>query len=245
MPRATPDYRAARAVLAAPYPLPVVFTRHTRPQVQPDQETIPGGHDASGNVGLSLLARNDTAHGFPAYNTHWRELPPAIPPIPYPPKDAEASCGQPTKRRINLTKHGRKGSGANGDYELMSGIEEEPSRELRNAREIGAWSLEVGRQTAGSGSGVSLHCGVRFGGGLRPSVTESAGRECTHEHLSSPASPSPLGWPLTRPAWSTRPDVPHPTGLGGTGGGGTSSRLSGKHWPIRVTSAATSAMWMA
>lgn len=155
MPRATPDYRAARAVLAAPYPLPVVFTRQTRPEALPDQETIPGDHDASGNGGLALLARNDTAHGFPAYNTHWRELPPAIPPIPYPPKDAEAPQGDPKKRRIKLTKHGRKPSGTNGECELMSGIEEEPSRELRNAREIGAWSLEVGRQTAASGSGVS------------------------------------------------------------------------------------------
>lgn len=162
MPRATPDYRAARAVLAAPYPLPVVFTRHTRSDPPSDQ----AAQEVSLDGVPSLLAGNNTAHCFPAYNTHWRELPPAIPPIPYPPKGDEAACGHREKRRMSLAGHGQKKSGANGEYELMSGIEEEPSRELLNAREIGAWSLEVGRQTVGPGSEVSCSSVMGYPEGL-------------------------------------------------------------------------------
>lgn len=45
-----------------------------------------------------------------------------------------------------------------GEGELMSGIEEEePSKELRIARDIGAWSLNVRRQTANPTHAVSSY----------------------------------------------------------------------------------------
>lgn len=110
MPKASSDYRAARAVLSAPYPLPVVITRNAparSPSSPPETPQLP----ASTLYGAQLY------HGFPAYNTRWRELPPAVPPVPYPPSEI------PRKRNWTVKLQRQvKATGERSEIELMSGI---------------------------------------------------------------------------------------------------------------------------
>ena len=163
MPREKVDYRAARAVLSAPYPLPVIITRSraaasapppssiplTEVPVEDDHhsiiEIIPDPPPTPTTGGLAAQ------HGFP-YNSKWKSIPPAFPPIPYPPK-AEGSGGK------NILKLKKKHQGDKDEAEAMSGIEEGTSGENDTLHEISG----MGEVAMPAVPVSSLSCAIRRG----------------------------------------------------------------------------------
>lgn len=135
MPKATSDFRAARAVLSAPYPLPVVITRNA-----PSDSSIPIpsiDQYTSAPVPQPL----GSYHGFPVFNHGWHDLPPAIPPVPYPTEEKPKR----TNRTVTL-KREEKREGASSEVELMS-IDGPPSKELHITRRLSEVELGTGRST--------------------------------------------------------------------------------------------------
>ena len=132
MPRTRSDYRAARAVLSAPYPLPVVITRNAPPRAP---------NPAASQTNQILTeppAASSTYHGFSIFNERWRDLPPAIPPIPYPPQDTLRTRTWKVKLRRPT-----KPEGEESEMEVMSGIEEGRSAALDITRTFGECSFRV------------------------------------------------------------------------------------------------------
>jgi len=129
MPKVSSDYRAVRAVLSAPYPLPIVITRNasgrtTTPVPQPTPRPV------------ALCSPIETYYGFPVFNTRWRELPPAILPVPYPRTDTP-------KRRTWTVKLKRavQREAEESEVELMSDIQAKPSRETGIIKQLSQVSL--------------------------------------------------------------------------------------------------------
>ncbi|ORX38314.1 hypothetical protein BD324DRAFT_680061 [Kockovaella imperatae] len=137
MPREKVDYRAARAVLSAPYPLPVIITRSRAAASAPPPSGPPledqGPVDNASSISEIIPDPPPTPttgglaaqHGFP-YNSKWKSIPPAFPPIPYPPKADSTADG--TKSTLKLKKQSSK-NGTHEEAEMMSGIEEGTSGE--------------------------------------------------------------------------------------------------------------------
>ncbi|ORY35675.1 hypothetical protein BCR39DRAFT_555813 [Naematelia encephala] len=132
MPRAAKNSSIGRAALSAPYPLPIIVTRshshHAPPPPPAPTDTLPAPQ-ASGS-------------GFPTVNHNWRDLPPAIPPIPYPQRDPSRPSRPRYSWRIKLRgmiMSGLEGESSQGrDVELES-VTDGPDLEL--IKRFGNWSL--------------------------------------------------------------------------------------------------------
>lgn len=124
MPRAKADYRAARALISAPYPLATITTRDFPPLVS---ETVPNGLDQGAIQIESAPAlgpepgMGGLGNGFATLDPLWREIQPAFPAVPYPPS--------PEKKRRWSAKSFHRGNSTGStakprEVEVMSGIEE-------------------------------------------------------------------------------------------------------------------------
>jgi hypothetical protein len=133
MSKAKPDYGLARAILFAPYPLPLVSRlnryRLSKPVITP----------APAAPRPPAVPINNTADGFPAdWDRDWRERPPAFPGIPYD-KPAEG------ERERDKIKAGAKvriietGDDQAKTVKWDAGDEEEEGKELHAARKVSSW----------------------------------------------------------------------------------------------------------
>ena len=133
MPKATADFRAVRAVLSAPDPLPNIITRSAP---SPSPEPIPAPLPVGPPPATDAQPIDAAYHGFPIFNARWRELPPAIPPIPYP----TGAGGKKRRWRVKLNRVSKK-EGESSEIELRSVVEGGPSRELEITRRMSEVSL--------------------------------------------------------------------------------------------------------
>ena len=147
MPKAIIDHRVVRAVLCAPYPLPIIITRNALTRSpSPDSS-----HEAYHPI-IPDTQSNSTYHGFPVYNPHWRSLPPAIPPVPYP-----LSEGSKQKRRSIKLKKLSDRETESSDFELMSGIEAGCGNELTIIKRLN--DVALGQSPRGAVKvNIGLYC---------------------------------------------------------------------------------------
>ena len=145
MPKASADFRAVRAVLSAPYPLPIVITRNAPPGLAPASTPLPQtpapGPQPAGSY-----------HGFPVFNLQWRDLPPAIPPVPYPSEE------KPSRKWKVKLKRVKTRDNESSDIELLSTVESRHSKELQIIRQLGDVKLQ---QRQGAPTEASQPCSMR------------------------------------------------------------------------------------
>jgi hypothetical protein len=124
MPRHTNDYAPFRALLSAPYPLPVLIRQP--PERLANHPTIQPPATDSASI---------KDHGFP-YIPDWRSRQPAILPIPYPKRtpEEEAEVRENKMRRSRLKRERRMGK----EVQVSSGhLEvEDALAPVRNAKAV-------------------------------------------------------------------------------------------------------------
>ncbi|WVQ71995.1 hypothetical protein IAR50_001539 [Cryptococcus sp. DSM 104548] len=202
MPKAPPkDHRPARACLAAPYPLPYVFTRgasgaESAAQAGPSQEPRSVVAVPSLLHTTPLISQpNPDKSGeisFPPVDPNWRKIQPAFPPIPYPRQDHEEIIRMRV-RRLRVLKEIKEGSDSSSEWEVrskaMSEVEQdgkgidEPSRMLDLVQQSAMGTLKDGQE-----AGVSQRDPVTGRNNLLMYAFISAASHNTRDPSISPPS---------------------------------------------------------
>ncbi|TYJ53143.1 hypothetical protein B9479_006213 [Cryptococcus floricola] len=154
MPKAPPeDHRPARACLAAPYPLPYVFTRGA-PDAESNAKAGPS-HEPQSSVAVPSLLHstplitqpNPSGQiSFPPVDPNWRKIQPAFPPIPYPRQDHEEIVRMRV-RRLKVLKDVKDGSDSSSEWEVRSkamseaGEEKDESSDMLNSVQKSAMDI--------------------------------------------------------------------------------------------------------
>ncbi|EIW68446.1 hypothetical protein TREMEDRAFT_63615 [Tremella mesenterica DSM 1558] len=124
MPRTHADTRSIRAVLSAPYPLPIIITRSTsQPANHPSDQVDNGGPSRSTSSSFhehsltppSRPVESAAQHGFPSWIDAWSQPSPAYPPVPY----TRRAASQPPSAGLGKVDSGDKTKG-DGDIEEVA-----------------------------------------------------------------------------------------------------------------------------